>query len=54
MNIKTITALSYVPEWRWLKDGDNSIWYENMKVYRQKRNGHWDGVVKNIARDLNK
>ena len=23
MNIKTITALSYVPEWRWLKDGDN-------------------------------
>ncbi|MCB4421460.1 tetratricopeptide repeat protein [Synechococcus sp. HB1133] len=53
MNIKTITALSYVPEWRWLKKGTQTKWYESMVLYRQDKTKNWSLVFRKIVDDLN-
>jgi hypothetical protein len=38
--------------WRWLSEGDESEWYPTAKLYRQKKNGHWDEVIEKIKNDL--
>ena len=44
MNRPVWVALRFVPDWRWLLDRDDSPWYPSMRLFRQKRDGDWDGV----------
>lgn len=37
-------ALNTGPEWRWLRDRDDSPWYPSARLFRQERFGGWDGV----------
>ncbi len=41
---KTWLLLPYFPDWRWLLDGERSLWYPSMKLYRQPQIGEWDSV----------
>ena len=41
-----------VPDWRWMLEQNQSPWYPNMKLYRQKELGDWDHVFEIIKRDL--
>ena len=43
------TLLPFMPDWRWLFDRDDSPWYPSMRLYRQKTNGDWTGVVKRLS-----
>ena len=45
-------ALKKVPDWRWMLEQNQSPWYPNMKLYRQKELGDWDHVFEIIKRDL--
>jgi tetratricopeptide (TPR) repeat protein len=46
--------LSFVPDWRWLLDRDDSPWYPTMRLFRQEKLGDWECPVKQIVRDLRK
>ncbi len=48
------TLLSYVPDWRWLLDREDSLWYPTMRLFRQKKKGDWEGVIQEISRELRK
>ena len=38
--------------WRWLHDRADSPWYPTLRVMRQTRPRHWDGVLAEVRRDL--
>ncbi len=46
------TLLSYVPDWRWMLDRDDSPWYPSMRLFRQETVGDWGGVVERVCRAL--
>jgi hypothetical protein len=45
-------ALSYVPDWRWLLDREDSPWYPSMRLFRQTQSGDWNGVFERMAQRL--
>ena len=49
---KSFLLLPYVAEWRWLLNGDNSLWYPSAKLYRQDKINDWDSVFKKLKIDL--
>ncbi len=44
--------LSFVPDWRWLLDREDSPWYPTMRLFRQTKCGEWDDVVNRVAEEL--
>ena len=41
--------LPYVAEWRWMHEGDRSVWYDSVRLYRQRERGQWQGVLLEIS-----
>jgi len=37
--------LPWVPDWRWLAEGDRCPWYPSVTLFRQQRLGDWSGVM---------
>lgn len=54
LGVPVWVALSYVPDWRWLRDREDSPWYPTMRLFRQAERGGWSGVFERIARELQK
>jgi len=52
LGLETWVALKKVPEWRWMLEGTTSPWYPSMKLFRQKQNGNWTDVFKEMASEL--
>jgi len=44
--------LSHIQDWRWLHDRADSPWYPSARLFRQPRDGNWDGVIATLAREL--
>jgi tetratricopeptide (TPR) repeat protein len=44
--------LTWVPDWRWLLDRDDSPWYSSMRLFRQKARGDWNGVLERLELEL--
>ena len=44
--------VSYVPDWRWLMDRDDSPWYPTMRLFRQRRPGDWAEVIDRVVTAL--
>ena len=49
---QTWVLLPYVPNFWWLLDRTNSIWYPNLSLYRQPTLNDWDGVYGSIRKDI--
>jgi ADP-heptose:LPS heptosyltransferase len=49
---ETWVLLPFRPDWRWMLDRNDSPWYKSLKLYRQQAVNAWDGVYKEIKRDL--
>lgn len=45
----TILMLPYAPDWRWMRDRDDSPWYPSMRLFRQVRPDSWQDVVQRVA-----
>jgi hypothetical protein len=46
-------ALNASPDWRWLRDRNDSPWYPAMRLFRQSdRNGGWEPVVAELVTAL--
>ncbi|EDY21855.1 TPR repeat-containing protein [Chthoniobacter flavus Ellin428] len=46
------TLLSFVPDWRWGLEGEDSPWYSNMRLFRQPALGDWDAVIRRVSEEL--
>ncbi len=40
------------PDWRWLLDRDDSPLYPTARLFRQERNGDWNGVLGGVEAEL--
>jgi hypothetical protein len=49
---RTWVLLAFTPDWRWLRDRDDTPWYPSVKLYRQKAVGDWNEVLARVAADL--
>jgi ADP-heptose:LPS heptosyltransferase len=50
---KTLVLLPNAPDWRWLLDREDSLWYPSMKLFRQRGVGDWSDVLDRVKFDLN-
>ncbi len=46
--------LPYVPDWRWLLEGEDSPWYASLRLYRQPNCGDWASVIGGVSVELAK
>lgn len=44
--------LPFAPDWRWLTDREDTVWYPTLRLFRQKRAGDWQGVVQRVVAEL--
>jgi glycosyltransferase involved in cell wall biosynthesis len=44
--------LPFVPDWRWLLDREDTLWYPNMRLFRQQEMGDWDSVFREVKEKL--
>jgi ADP-heptose:LPS heptosyltransferase len=44
--------LPFHPDFRWLRDRDDSPWYPTAKLFRQTKDGDWSGAVERISEQL--
>jgi len=49
---RTWTLLPFEADWRWMVERDDSPWYPTMRLFRQKEEGRWDGVIHQVVREL--
>lgn len=52
IGVSTWVGLSYIPDWRWMLERDDSPWYPTVRLYRQKEIGDWKSVFDRILSDL--
>ena len=52
MNKNTWIMIPRVPDWRWGLKGQKTIWYDNVKLYRQKKINNWSNVINDLKKDL--
>ena len=46
------TLLSYVPDWRWGLEGEETPWYPTMRLFRQPAPGEWNAVIERVSAEL--
>ncbi|MAN80861.1 MAG: hypothetical protein CMF64_10770, partial [Magnetovibrio sp.] len=46
--------LPFVPDWRWGANGETTLWYDSLRLYRQPALGDWPFVVTRVAADLSR
>ena len=50
---KTVwVMLPFMPDWRYQRDRTDSLWYPEMRLYRQTAARRWDDVIERVAGDL--
>ncbi len=52
MGVPVWVALGYAPEWRWLRNREDSPWYPDMRLFREIRTGDWSEVFARMAVQL--
>ena len=52
LGYRTWVVLKKIPDWRWMLDRNDSPWYPNMRLYRQKERDNWEEVFETIKKDL--
>jgi hypothetical protein len=46
--------LSFIHNFWWLRDRDDSVWYPSIKIYRQKKFQDWTSIPGSLRNDLSK
>jgi ADP-heptose:LPS heptosyltransferase len=42
----------FAPDWRWLREREDSPWYPSVRLFRADRPGAWEGVLSRIVQSL--
>lgn len=53
LGTQTWLLLPKVSDWRWLNSKDETVWYDNVRIYRQRVQGDWDEVFSKVHQDCN-
>lgn len=48
LGTQTWVLLPRVPDWRWFLENEETVWYDNMRLFRQKEDGNWNTVFNNL------
>lgn len=51
LEIKTFCPLKKYPDWRWGLSGENTFWYNSVKLFRQEIDGNWENVFSRIKQE---
>lgn len=54
MGVPCWVLVPYNPDWRWKLEGEETEWYNSLRLFRQSRPGDWEGVFKTVHEELNK
>jgi ADP-heptose:LPS heptosyltransferase len=46
------SLMPFVPEYRWMRDREDTPWYPTMRLFRQPRRGDWAAVIDRVAEEL--
>jgi hypothetical protein len=52
LGVPTFLLLLYTSDWRWFDTGDQSPWYPNTRLFRQRRPNQWDEPLAELAQAL--
>lgn len=52
LGVPTWVLLKHQADWRWMQERADSPWYPGMRLFRQRREGDWAGVVEQVAEAL--
>ncbi len=52
LGVPTWIALNFTPDWRWLLQRSDSLWYPSVKLFRQPTLGNWEAVFQEIKTSL--
>lgn len=53
LQVPTWVLLNHRTLWHWFNDTEDTVWYQNYKLYRQRQLESWDPVFERITHDLN-
>jgi hypothetical protein len=53
LGVPVWTMLHADCDWRWPKAGQKSVWYPNMRLFHQPSSGDWEGLLAQVAAELN-
>ena len=45
-------AIPFMPDWRWLLNREDSLWYPTLRLFRQRSPGNWPEVFQRIGATL--
>jgi ADP-heptose:LPS heptosyltransferase len=48
LNLPVWTLITKVPDWRWLLERDDSVWYKSTRLFRQPEVGDWVSVLRDV------
>lgn len=54
MGKETWVLVQHHAEWRWGQRDKDSLWYPNIRVFRQASKGDWQGVIRKVRLELNR
>lgn len=52
LGVRTILLLGKVPDWRWLRSGETTVWYPSVEIVRQTELGDWKPCVETVLSKL--
>ncbi len=41
LGVQSAVLVSTKPDWRWKNEGDTTVWYDSLRIIRQKEEGNW-------------
>lgn len=48
LGVPTWMLIHSDPDWRWMRDREDSPWYPTMRLFRQREQGDWGGVLDRV------
>ena len=48
LDLPVWTLVTKIPDWRWLLEREDSVWYKSTRLFRQLERGDWASVLKNV------
>ncbi len=52
LGVPVWVLLPFAPDWRWLLDREDCLWYPTMRLFRQMELGNWQSVVERVRSSL--
>ena len=49
---KTWVIVPLNTQWHWFHDRNNSLWYLNVKLFRQTQYGKWENIIEKIYNEI--